>query len=185
MNEAISIRPLARHFQAAALTALSSMLCAVALSLPLAAEAAPMSAGSAMPALSLNDQHDKPVLLSPSTRWVVFTSEKPVSDMVSAALAAEPAGVTERLHLVYVADISGMPALVTRMFALPKLRELPFPIALVRDTAQVTQVADIPRVAGAATVLRLEDGRVIQVASARQTAELRTLLGLPASPTAP
>lgn len=166
-------------------TALASLICAVALSLPLRAEAAPLTEGSAMPTLSLNDQHDKPAAVSTQTRWVVFTAEKPVSDMVSAVLAAEPAGVADRLRLVYVADISGMPALVTRMFALPKLRELPFPIALVRDTAQVAQVADLPRVAGAATVLHLENGRVIQVASARQAAELRTLLGLPPSPAAP
>lgn len=166
-------------------TAMTALLCALALALPLAVEAAPLSAGSAMPALSLNDQHDRPAPVSPSTRWVVFTAEKPASDMVSAVLAAEPAGVVDRLHLVYVADISGMPALVTRMFALPKLRELPFPIALVRDPVQVTQVADIPRLAGNATLLRLENGRVAQVAMARQATELRALLGLPPNPATP
>lgn len=166
-------------------TALAALICAVAFSLPQRADAAPLTEGSAMPTLSLNDQHDKPAAVSTQTRWVVFTAEKPVSDMVSAVLAAEPEGVADRLRLVYVADISGMPALVTRMFALPKLRELPFQIALVRDTAQAAQVADLPRVAGAATVLRLENGRVIQVASARQAAELRALLGLPTRPAAP
>jgi len=185
MSHATSHQAPARSFWVTAASALASMLCAVAISLPLVAEAAPVSAGAAMPPLSLNDQHDKPALVSPSTRWVVFTAEKAVSDMASAVLAAEPAGVTERLRLVYVADISGMPALVTRMFALPKLRELPFPIALVRDASQVAQVADIPRVAGAATVFRLENGRVAQVADVRQPAELRTLLGLASSPAVP
>jgi len=66
---------------------------------------------------------------------VVFASGKTVSDMVSTVLAAEPAGVVDRLRLVYVADISGMPALVEGMFALPKRRQLPVPIALVRDAA--------------------------------------------------
>lgn len=166
-------------------TALTALVCAVALSLPLRADAAPLTEGSAMPTLSLNDQHDKPAAISTQTRWVVFTAEKPVSDMVSAVLNAEPAGVAERLRLVYVADISGMPALVTRMFALPKLRELPFPIALVREAAQVSQVADIPRVKGAATVLHLDNGRVAQVATVRLADELRSLLGLPAKPTTP
>jgi hypothetical protein len=121
-----------------------------ALWISVSATAAPLAAGSAMPTLSLNDQHDKPAPVGPATRWVVFTAEKPVSDMVSAVLAAEPAGVADRLRLVYVADISGMPALVTRMFALPKLRELPFPLALVREPAQAAQVSDIPRTAGSA-----------------------------------
>jgi hypothetical protein len=163
----------------------AAMALSAALWISVSATAAPLAAGSAMPTMILNDQHDKPVAVGPATRWVVFTAEKPVSDMVSAVLAAEPAGVADRLRLVYVADISGMPALVTRMFALPKLRELPFPIALVREPTQVAQVTDIPRTAGSATVLRLEDGRLTQVATARQAAELRALLGLPASPAAP
>jgi hypothetical protein len=163
----------------------AAMVLWVTLWIAVSATAAPLAAGSAVPTMSLNDQHDKPVSVGPATRWVVFTAEKPVSDMVSAVLAAEPAGVADRLRLVYVADISGMPALVTRLFALPKLRELPFPIALVREPAQVAQVADVPRTAGGATVLQLEGGRVIQVATARQAAELRALLGLPAKPAAP
>jgi hypothetical protein len=163
----------------------AAMALSAALWISVSATAAPLAAGSAMPTMILNDQHDKAVAVGPATRWVVFTAEKPVSDMVSAVLAAEPAGVADRLRLVYVADISGMPALVTRMFALPKLRELPFPIALVREPTQVAQVTDIPRTAGSATVLRLEDGRLTQVATARQAAELRALLGLLASPTAP
>jgi hypothetical protein len=188
MNAMARHRPgnrVSRAFRAFWATALTALLCAVAMSVPLAADAAPLAAGSAMPTLSLNDQHDRPAPVDPSTRFVVFTAEKPVSDMVSAVLAAEAAGVVDRLRLVHVADISGMPALVTRMFALPKLRELPFPIALVRDPAQVAQVADIPRTAGSATVLRLDGGRVAQVAMARQPAELRALLGLTASPAAP
>jgi hypothetical protein len=166
-------------------TTLLAWCFAAALAWPLAADAAPLAAGSAMPALSLNDQHDKPAPVGPETRWVVFTAEKPVSDMVSAVLSAEPPDVADRLRLVYVADISGMPSLVTRMFALPKLRELRFPIALVREPVQVAQVTDIPRTAGAATVLRLQDGRVAQVATARQAGELRALLGLPTSPGMP
>lgn len=182
MNAMHSRQPGSRAFWA---TALASVIAALALALPMTADAGPLAAGSAMPALSLSDQHDKPAAVGPATRWVVFTAEKPVSDMVSAVLAAEPAGVVDRLRLVHLADISGMPALVTRMFALPKLRELPFPIALVREPSQVAQVLDIPRTAGGATVLRLEDGRVAQVATARQAGELRALLGLPSRPDTP
>jgi len=40
-------------------------------------------------------------------------------------------------------------------------------------------------VAGVATVLRLESGRVSDVASARQPIELRELLGLAATPATP
>lgn len=167
------------------LTLLMALLSSMVLAVHLGAEAAPLSEGATMPALNLNDQHDKPAPLRPDTRWVVFTAEKAVSDMVSAVLAAEPAGVTDRLQLLYVADISGMPALVTRMFALPRLRELPFAVALVREPAQLALLADMPRQAGSASVLRLEDGRIARVAMARSAAELRALLGLPSAKPAP
>jgi hypothetical protein len=154
------------------------MSAATLLTLSFAAWAAPLVPGAALPALQLKDQHDKAVSLPVSTRWLLFANEKAVSDMASAVFAAEPAGVLERLHLVYVADISAMPALVTRMFALPKLRELPFPIGLVREPEQVAQTADLPRHAGAATLLRLADERVLEILTVRTAAELRAVLGL-------
>ena len=158
------------------------MLCAATLSLHTPAAAAPLAVGSTLPTLTLNDQHDKPVAIPPDTRWVLFAKEKAVSDMATAVLSSEPAGVLGRAHLVYVVDISGMPALVTRMFALPKLRDLPFPIALVREAAEVAQVADLPHQTGAATLLRLDGGRIDQVTAVRSADELRTALGLGAAP---
>lgn len=146
--------------------------------------AAPLGAGAALPALVLKDQHDKPVAIPADTRWVLFSAEKPVSDMVGAVLSAEPAGVMGRLHLVYVVDISKMPGMVTRMFALPKLREQPYPIALVREAPEVAQVADLPRQPGAATLLHLDSGRITKVTAVASAAELRTALQLAPAPTA-
>ena len=138
-----------------------------------------------LPSLKLKDQDDKPVIIPSDIRWLLFASEKHVSDMIAAVLSAEPAGVMGRMHLVYVADISGMPALITRMFALPRLRELNFQIALVRETAEVAQLADMPRQSGAATLLRLEGGRIAQISAVRTAAELRADLGLPPAKAVP
>ncbi len=52
---------------------------------------------------------------------------------IGAALVesgAQRSGARERAGLVYGADISAMPAVIARMFALPKLRERLFPVAL-------------------------------------------------------
>ena len=166
-------------------SALSATLCLAMFSVHLQTLAAPLTAGSALPTLSLKDQHDKPVAIASDTRWVLFSGEKSVSDMVGTVLSAEPAGVMGRLHLIYVADISSMPALVTRMFALPKLRDLPYSIALVREAAERAQVADLPRPPGAATLLRLENGRIVQISAVPSAADLRTKLGLAPAQTAP
>ncbi len=89
------------------------------------------------------------------------------------------------MRLIYLADISGMPAIVTSMFALPKLRSLPFSIALVRDANEATQIADLPRQPGTATLLRLEDGRITRLDAVRNSTELRLALGLPPAIQAP
>ena len=165
--------------------ALSAALSLAALSVSTSALAAPLTAGSALPTLTLKDQHDKPVAIPADTRWVLFSGDKAVSDMVAGVLTAESAGVMQRLHLVYVADISAMPGLVTRMFALPKMRELPYSLALVREKADVAQIADLPRKPGAATLLQLDNGRVMQVTAVASAAELRSALQLPPAKTAP
>lgn len=61
----------------------AAWLCALVLVLPLPLAAATLAVGAPVPPLTLNDQHDKPVSIAADTRWIVFASEKSVSDMVS------------------------------------------------------------------------------------------------------
>lgn len=151
-----------------------ALWCAAAC-VPLWAGAAPLLPGNPMAALVLEDQHGKPVALNASTQLLVFTAEKAPSDFVNQVFKGQSAGVLDRLQAIYIADISAMPSIVTRMFALPKLRELPFQIGLAREAAAV---ADLPRRPGAASVLTLKDGQVTQVRYAQTEAELRQALGL-------
>jgi len=161
------MKPLALYLRRA-------LLCAAAC-VPLWIGAVPIESGAAWPMLELSDQHDKPVRISPAIRLVIFAAEKPASDLVIRVLGAQGRNTLERTGAVYLADISAMPSIVTRMFALPKLRGLPFPVGLAREAAAV---ADLPRRPGAATVLTLKDGQVTQVQYAQTEAELRQALGL-------
>jgi hypothetical protein len=155
-----------------------SWFCAAALGLHLVVQAAPLEPGSPTPVITLDDQHGKPVRVDAGTRRVLFSAERAVNDMVSKVLLAQPAGVLERQETVYLADISGMPAVITRLFALPKMRDLPFSIGLAREPAQVALVADLPRQPGAATVLRFADGKLVDIHLARNESQLRAALGL-------
>jgi hypothetical protein len=141
-------------------------------------QAAPLVPGAAMPTITVEDQHGKPVRVDANTLRLLFTAERGVNDMVSKLLSAQAVGVLERQQAVYVADITAMPSIVTRLFALPKMRELPFSMGLVREAAQVAQVADIPRQPGAATVLRFEEGKLVEILLARNEHQLRAALGL-------
>lgn len=135
-------------------------LCAALALIPLGLGAAALEPGAELPALKLSDQFDKPVVIGLATQVLVFTAEKPASDLVIKVLGSKPKVALESPGLVYVADISAMPAVISRMFALPKLRELSFPVALAREAGMV---ADLPRRAGSVTVLALKSGRITQV----------------------
>jgi hypothetical protein len=155
--------------------ALRRALWVAATCVPLWTGAVPMEVGTAWQALALKDQHEQPVLIGPTTRKVIFAAEKSVSDLVVGALGPQGKTTLTRAGAVYVADISAMPAIISRLFALPKLRELSFPIALASEAAAV---ADLPRRAGAVTLLTLDNGKVTQVQFMQTEAQLRQALAL-------
>lgn len=123
-----------------------------------AATAANLGVGDTVPPLALTDQFDQPHTLAADTRWLLFSHDRAVSDALHPVLAALPAA--QRDGVVYVADISRMPALVSKLFAVPAMRTLPFAVWLARDAAPV---APLPRETGKLTVLALKDGKVAAV----------------------
>lgn len=156
----------------------AARFCAVAaLSLLLAGgvQAEPLAIGAPLPPITVENQNGQAVSITPALKRLIFAADKAGGDLATSVLSPEPAGVLDRLHAVYLADISGMPAIVTRMFALPKMRELPFPVGLVRDAAMT---ADLPRRPGEVTVIDLDQGRAVQIRNAADAAALRRLLGL-------
>jgi hypothetical protein len=146
---------------------------ALLISLPLWAGAAPLEVGMAWPFLVLKDQFDQPLVVDATTRQVIFTAEKSVSEQLTGVLGAQGKEMLSKTHTVLVADISAMPAVITRLFAVPKLRELPYSMALVREAFLM---ADLPRRKGAATVLTLENGQVTRVQYLQTEAQLRQAL---------
>lgn len=151
-----------------------ALLAAAALGWAAVAAAAPIEPGALLPAFALQDQNERPWSVAPGTRRVVFAADRAGSELVQAALGAEGAQRLAAARAVYVADIHAMPSLVTRLFALPALRALPYPVGLVRDDQAAT---DLPRRAGQATVFELDaQGAVAAVHYAADAAALLALL---------
>jgi len=120
----------------------------------------PLRVGDTMPELRLEDQHGAARVVDAATRAILFSRDMDGGDLLKSALEALPEGTLDRAPVVYVADISGMPGLVTRLFALPSMRRRPYPMLLDR-TGEATEL--LPDVEGRATVIHLEDLRITQV----------------------
>lgn len=93
-----------------------------------------VEAGDPFPSWELDDQHGNTHQLpGQSTEAIVFSRSKQADDSLSPVLADV---VGERLvsgEIVYLSDISRMPGLISRLFALPSLRDRPYPVVLIRE----------------------------------------------------
>jgi hypothetical protein len=80
---------------------------------------------------------------------------------------------------VYVADISRMPAMIAKMFAVPAMRRRGYPVLLDRD-GSLTR--DWPRVAGQLTMIGLDRLTVRSVKQVASVSDLRAQLAVPPNP---
>lgn len=146
-----------------------------ALCWPLVVWAAPPEVGAPLPELQLQDQHGRDWRVTPETRLLLFASGRKASNLVQEVLATQPKGFLASRHAVYLADMSRMPGFVTRTFALPALREMPYAVGVVRDERLL---ADWPRQEDAVTVMVLEAGRIVSMRQIDNAGALRGALGL-------
>jgi hypothetical protein len=141
-----------------------------------AARAEPYAVGAALEPFELADQHDQVRRVDAARRALLFTRDMQAGDVLKQALAADGAALLDAAGAVYVADVSGMPALVLRMFALRKMRARPSPMLLDRDGSQT---ARLPVEAGKVSLLVLDALRVKEIRYLGSPEEIRAALAPP------
>lgn len=124
-------------------------------------------------AQTFEDQFGEQVSVTAQTQWVVFAFDKVGGEWVKKAF--EQANVTDLAakNALYVSDISAMPGFVTRMFALPKMRDYAFKVALDYEGGQT---ADWPRAEGTVTLMRLDNLTVVEVKQANSPEQIQAFL---------
>jgi hypothetical protein len=120
-----------------------------ALFLLLSVSAGALETGVSVEGLRLKNQFEEEVQVTAATKWMLFVADKKSSQMMTDYLLKNSV-TPESFAAVYVSDISGMPSLITKMVALPKMKKYPFKLALdssggvtkswPRQTDQVTVI---------------------------------------------
>lgn len=165
------IRTFAHALRVLAVLVLTLVLTSVAF----AQAALPFAVGQTLPELKLKDQHDKPWTVAPSTRLVMFAAGRKASNLVQVVLQDLPKDQLIRRQAVYLADMSKMPGFITRTFALPALKEMPYAVGVSLNEATL---ANWPRQPDAVTLVTLENGVIKSIRYTTVEAELRTALAL-------
>lgn len=153
---------------------LRTLMIAAAMALSAAAHAGATTVGASFPAMALTDQNDKPVNLPGGARWLVFVNEKAVDEWADPVIASLGQDKINADRLVYVSDISRMPSMITRLFALPKMRKRGYSIALIRDEKTAAQMTARE---GCAMLIGLKGGTVGSEEAVCSAGELKTRLG--------
>lgn len=109
---------------------------------------------------TFKDQWDKPLEVSSETQWLLFSHHKAGNEWIKAAFEQTEFPPLAQHQMVYVADISGMPGLISSLFALPKMRDYSFRIAIANEE-EMTQAW--PRQNEQVTLVKLENKEVKDV----------------------
>lgn len=135
--------------------------------------ATPLGAGMRMPAIALADQHGVEDSVSSATRCVLFSRDMKAAKIVQETLINDQTALSQAAGAIIVSDISGMPSLITKLFALPALRKRPYRILLDRE-GKVT--ADFPSMNGKVTVFHLDSFTIERIEYIESAETLRAVL---------
>ncbi|HUN00561.1 MAG TPA: hypothetical protein PLI96_08770 [Halothiobacillus sp.] len=130
--------------------------------------------GSAFPSLQIRDQHDTPITLPSATSVIVFTDTKAVDEWADPVLTALGQQQMSTDHLVYLSDIHRMPWLISKMIALPALRERPYSVALIREAPESPVLAEPEK--GCLSWIQLQSGKVVSLTPVCTPTDLKARL---------
>ncbi len=106
---------------------------------------------------------------------MIFSAERDVSSLVETALDDQTTASLDAAGILYIADISAMPGIITTVIALPKMRKRPYPMLLGRSPEET---AMLPREAGKITLIEADAGSVTAVRYLADAPALRSALRL-------
>ena len=98
-------------------------------------------------------QFEEKESLDNDTKWLIFSYNRSGGDWVKNAFDQLEIKKPQAHGWIYVSDISKMPSLITKIFALPKMRDYAFPMALDME-GDATK--DWPRQEESVTVMQLD-----------------------------
>lgn len=126
-----------------------------------------------IPGMNLRDQHDDAWTIPVDSKLVLFSASRDANALIQAILVTKPSDYLQTKKVVYFSDISKMPGFITRTFALPSMRELPYRLGVVMDAKES---AAWPRRDGEITAVYLENQRITRIEFISKSTTLAELL---------
>jgi len=130
-----------------------------------------LSVGDSTPTFAIKDQFEKAHTIAADTKTILVAADKATSEIMRDYFLTKEKGFLEANKAYYVADISGMPSLIAKFFALPKMKKYPFSILLVDEV----QTKEFTKKEGNITVYSVTDGKISDIKYIKNADELAGL----------
>ena len=86
---------------------------------------------------SLTNQFDKIEIIKADISTIIVSFDDKSLDIVTKFLTKKPDDFLKNTNSIFIANISCKPSVVTRMFTLPKLRDLKYDIMIINDEKNI------------------------------------------------
>jgi len=103
---------------------------------------------------SLPNQFDEKQTIDNSIEMIIVSFEKGTGADINQFLSTKDKDFLKNHHAAFIANISGMPSIITKMFALPKMRDYKHSVLLIYDEEDNRFVSKEEK----STLYRLENG---------------------------
>ncbi|MCG3670534.1 hypothetical protein L5F33_09675 [Aliarcobacter butzleri] len=119
----------------------------------------PLTVNSSVPELKIKDQFEKEHTLDSNIKTIIFSATKDENNTIKEFLNSKENDFLTTNHVVYVADITGMPSLITKFIALPKMKNYSFPILLIDEENKVLFPVEKDKI----TIITLDNSKITDV----------------------
>ncbi len=117
---------------------------------------------------TLSDQFDKIHTIDTKIKTIIVSFEKDTGSQINQFLDKKEATFLDKNSAVFIANISGMPTIITKMFALPKMKKYKHPILLIYDESD----SRFLQKEGYSTVYKIEKGLIKNISYVKDDNEL-------------
>ena len=115
-----------------------------------------LNIGDSTPTFQIKDQFEKMHKISADAKTILVAESRSTSVIVREYLLTKDTNFLANNKAHYIADISGMPSLISKWIALPKMKKYPFSILLVNEE----QAKSFSTKEDKITVYTVTDGKV-------------------------
>jgi len=130
-----------------------------------------LKVGDTLPTITLADQFEKTHTVSDKSKRILVAFDKSTSDLLKEFLLAKDDDFLKNNQTVYIGDISGMPSLIAKFFAIPKMKKYPFSILFLDEKNENTFSKKEDKI----TVYTLENGKIKNLSHLSTKEELANL----------